>query len=585
MRPASVGQRRPRMAAAVLPFAVLAVLVLAFPQAAPAQDRRGGEVTMLWAGDVDSIDPGVAYGSWSLIVHGATQRPLLAFRPESSTQAVPDLAAAPPEISPDGLSVTVRIKPGIRFSPPVDRAVTSRDVKYAIERGFFSSVNSPYAALYFADIVGARPGVAPGTEIPGIETPDDQTLVFRLARPRAGTLVAAMVMTLTAPVPPEYARPLDARRTSTYGRRHVATGPYMIRNDAAGSLTGYRPGRRIQLVRNPSWAPETDFRPAYLDGADIRIGREDTVAATREIVRGRRLLSGDYFPPVSELRRELRRHPTQFVFPSAGAVAYVSMNTRLAPFDDVDVRRAVVAGFDRVGALRLIGGSRAGTIATHYLPPGTTGFAEAGGRSGPGLDFYARPSGSRRLAARYLRRAGFERGRYTGRREIQMVGSTDTGGRLASRYAARQLRRLGFRVRLRLLRPDRAYEACADAGRRVHVCPFGGWQRDFPDAQSVIDPLFSGANITRTGNNNWSQLDVPQINASIDEAKGLTDPTARARAWGELDRRITALAPSVALFWPRAALTRSADVAGVVSAVGYWDLTFTALRESEDGQG
>jgi ABC-type oligopeptide transport system substrate-binding subunit len=73
----------------------------------------------------------------------------------------------------------------------------------------------------------------------------------------------------------------------------------------------------------------------------------------------------------------------------------------------------------------------------------------------------------------------------------------------------------------------------------VHVCPFGGWQRDFPDAQSVIDPLFSGANITRTGNNNWSQLDVPQINASIEEAKGLTDPTARARAWGELDRRIT----------------------------------------------
>jgi hypothetical protein len=327
--------------------------------------------------------------------HGATQRPLLSFRPESSARAVPDLAAAPPEIAPDGLSVTVRIKQGIRFSPPVNRAVTSRDVKYAIERGFFSSVNTPYAPLYFADIVGARPGVAPGTEIPGIETPDDQTIVFRLARPRAGTLVAAMVMVMTAPVPPEYARPLDNRRTSAYGRRHVATGPYMIRNDAAGSLTGYRPNRRIELVRNPNWAPETDFRPAHLDGADIRIGRQDTAAATREILRGRRLLSGDYFPPVSELRPELRRNPTQFVFPSSGGVAYVSMNTRLAPFDDVNVRRAVVAGFDRVGALRLIGGSRAGTLATHYLPPGTTGFAEAGGRAGPGLDFYARPSGSR----------------------------------------------------------------------------------------------------------------------------------------------------------------------------------------------
>jgi len=65
-------------------------------------------------------------------------------------------------------------------------------------------------------------------------------------------------------------------------------------------------------------------------------------------------------------------------------------------------------------------------------------------------------------------------------------------------------------------------------------------------------------------------------------AKGLTDPAACAQAWGELDRRITALAPSVALFWPRFALARSADVEGVVSSFGYWDLTFTRL-EGGDG--
>ncbi len=235
--------------------------------------------------------------------------------------------------------------------------------------------------------------------------------------------------------------------------------------------------------------------------------------------------------------------------------------------------------------MRLTGGSLGGTIATHYLPPGTTGLAQAGGRAGPRLDFYARPSGSRRLAARYLRRAGYETGRYTGRREIRMIGLSDTGGRLLSRHAADQLRRLGFRVRLQLLSPDRAFEACADTRRRIHVCPIGGWQRDFPDAQSVIDPVFSGANITRTGNNNWAELNVPEINAAIEAAKGLTDPAARAQAWGELDRRITALAPSVALFWPRFALARSADVAGVVSSAGYWDLTFTALREPAGGSG
>ncbi len=164
-----------------------------------------------------------------------------------------------------------------------------------------------------------------------------------------------------------------------------------------------------------------------------------------------------------------------------------------------------------------------------------------------------------------------------------MIGATDDVGRLLSRFAADQLRELGFRVRLRLLPPDRAFAACADTRQRIHVCPFGGWQRDFPDAQSVIDPVFGGANITRTGNNNWSELRVPEIDAAIETAKGLTDPAARARAWGDLDRRITALAPSVALFWPRFALARSPDVAGVVSSAGYWDLSFTALRASGEG--
>ena len=45
---------------------------------------------------------------------------------------------------------------GVRFSPPVNREVTSQDVKYAIERGFFSTVANGYAQAYLCDIVGAR---------------------------------------------------------------------------------------------------------------------------------------------------------------------------------------------------------------------------------------------------------------------------------------------------------------------------------------------------------------------------------------------------------------------------------------------
>ena len=49
---------------------------------------------------------------------------------------IPTSPSAPPEISPDLKTVTVRLRPGIRYSPPVNREVRAEDVEYAIERAF-----------------------------------------------------------------------------------------------------------------------------------------------------------------------------------------------------------------------------------------------------------------------------------------------------------------------------------------------------------------------------------------------------------------------------------------------------------------
>jgi peptide/nickel transport system substrate-binding protein len=404
-------------------------------------------------------------------------------------------------------------------------------------------------------------------------------VVFRLSRPAAGTLVSALVMTLTAPVPREYAARFDAASRSAYGRNQVSTGPYMIRNDAQGRLTGYRPGRRIELIRNPNWVAATDFRPARLDAIDIRQGNENTVRASRRILSGSRLLNGDFPAPLGRLRRELRRAREQFGFVSAGTVGFMPLNTTRSPFDDADVRRAVVAGFDRAAALRISGGRIAGEVASHFIPPGVPGFDEAGGTAGPGLDFLADQDGDRSVAARYLRRAGFERGRFTGRQRVVVVTSNDPFGRALGRLARRQLQRLGFRVRLRVLGVNRAVAVCGNPRARVHVCANTGWIRDFPDAQSVLEPLFHGRSILPRGNTNQSRLNVPAINEAMDAARPLTDPAARAGAWGAIDRQITAEAPAVPLTWPRSANVRSRDVIAATSeALATWDLSFTALR-------
>jgi peptide/nickel transport system substrate-binding protein len=148
--------------------------------------------------------------------------------------------------------------------------ITSKDVKYGIERGFFSTVANGYAGAYFGDLKGAKVGAKPGTKIPGIETPDDNTIVFNLTpktggKCTGGILAAALVMPLSAPVPESYAAKYDKNNPSLYGQYQIASGPYMIEQDASGKAIGYEAGKRIHLVRNPNWDKSTDFRPAYLD--------------------------------------------------------------------------------------------------------------------------------------------------------------------------------------------------------------------------------------------------------------------------------------------------------------------------------
>src|SRR3954449_2280151 len=193
-----------------------------------------------------------------------TQRPLFSYKPDNAQAPVPDLASGPAKITNGGKTVTVTIRKGVKFSPPVGREVTSKDVKYAIERGYNPNVAGEYLA-YFADVKGAadatknaKAGTTPN--IAGIETPDKYTIRFQLTRPRAAIVAGALSLPASAPVPREYAQKYDAKKPSQYGTHQVATGPYMIANGGKPEATGYKPQREIKLVRNPNWVRSTDYK-------------------------------------------------------------------------------------------------------------------------------------------------------------------------------------------------------------------------------------------------------------------------------------------------------------------------------------
>src|SRR6478752_3054298 len=545
------------------------------------QAKTGGKLTVLWAGDVDFIDCGRTYGQMGVFICYSTQKPLYSYKPEDSTKMVPDLAEGPPEVSADGKTVTVKIKQGVKYSPPYSKEVKAADVKYAIERGFTASAANGFTTSYYGDLEGAKVGVDAGTEISGITTPDDYTVVMKFKRAVGGVMAAgALGYPATAPVPKDYALKFDKEPTSTYGENQLSTGPYMIENDASGKSIGYDPGKRIHLIRNPNWDKSLDYKPAYLDEIDNLQGNDDPGIASRKILDGQSMINGDFAPLPENLKEALDTKKDQLKLAPGIGGRWIALNTTMKPFDDLNVRKAVLAGFDR-NALRLTrGGPTIGDIATHFLPPGTAGFEESGGMKGTGADFLSVDGApNMEKAAEYFKAAGFASGKYEGTEKLLMVGSNVGVAAKTAEVAKENFEKLGFKVQMRLVQPQTMYTRyCNTPSAKVAICPNVGWLRDFADGQTMLSPTFAGKNILDQGNSNWSQLNDKAINAEIDKAE-VAPADQRAALWGQIDKDITAQAPAIPWLWDKTPLIESANVNGVVAENNsQWDLSWTSLK-------
>ena len=545
--------------------------------------KKGGKLTVLSGGDVDYMDPQKTYYSYAIGIMNAIHRGLYAYPPGPELKPTPDLADGMPEISEDGKTVTVKIKKGVMFSKPVSREVTSKDVRYGIERAFTAAVGNGYARIYLGDIVGVPKEPGAYKEFEGITTPDDQTIVFKLKRGTGAALAGSLAMPISVPVPKEFAEKYDAKTPSTYGEGYaVYTGPYMVESDDQGKAIGYEPGKRIHLVRNPEYKPVDDFRPAYLDEIDIQAGNEDAAVANRRILTGENLAGGEIEPPSSQLKTLLENNKTELSAVPGGGWRDISMDTSRPPFNDINVRKAVIAGFNRNAARQQRGGEALGPIAQHYIPPGMAGFDESNGEEGwtAEQDWMAKPEGDRALSAEYFKKAGMASGKYEGSEKVLIVGDNAEPDKSIAQITEQQLNEMGFETTLRLVTRDTMFtKFCNVPASEVNVCPSTGWLQDFSDPQTMLDPTFNGENIIPSQNSNWPELDVPELNKAIDDAKLVTDPAERAQAWADVNKMVTEQAPAIPYMWDYQAIAASPNVRGVQN--GYsttWDWNFTSIR-------
>jgi peptide/nickel transport system substrate-binding protein len=544
--------------------------------------KRGGTLNVVQSEDFEHLDAGQSYFQLDYQITNATQRSLYSYKPNTFSEATPDLAEGQAQLSDGNKLVTIKIRKGVRFSPPVNREVTAADVVYAFERVANPNVANPYYLGYLSAIEGMKS--AKGGPIPGVKATDKYTVQIKLTEPQAPILVGSMVLPWSAPVPKEYAKKFDAKKPSEYVNYQVASGPYMLKNNAEGKVLGigYQPGKSATLVRNPNWKADTDFRPAYLDQINISIGGDANVIG-RQVLEGSDLVQSDA-PAAPIVKLALQQHRSQLVISGGGAAGdrYVAVNNSSGPFKNVNLRKALWAATDREALDRLRGGKTVADVMTHYLWNGIAGFEDSGGFPGPQVDYNLDPQGDMKVAEKYMKLAGYPSGKYTGSETLQVVGDSSAPANNVAEAVNQTLKNLGFKTKLNLVEHTVMYSKyCGVVSEKIDVCPNVGWIPDFGDPQAVLDVPFNGKLIVQNGtNSNWGLVNHPKINAAMEAASKVVGVKARGEAWAKIDRELVAEAVAIPYQWAKEPYIESKNVAGVNQYwnAGTWDYAFSSLK-------
>ena len=490
--------------------------------------HRGGTLRVVSQGgdNFDSIDPGTAFrpATWQML--SMVYDGLVTYRRSggpSGQQVVPDLATALPVVQDGGRTYVFQLRNGARYSD--DTPVKASDVRASLERQFRAGTGLSYLlAVRGSDRCSKRRcdlsrGVVAddetGTVTFHLDDPDPDFL-FKLALPGGAVLPKA--------IPP-----------IGIGRKPVpGTGPYRIAR--------YVPDRTLVLTRNPSFrewsaAAQPDGYPdriVYLLGADPS-------AETTAVEKGRANITLDS-PPSDRLREIATRFPSQahpFVEPT---VFYLALNTRIPPFDDVRVRRAVNLATDRAALVRSWGGSQLARPTCQVLPPGIAGYrpycpytadaTAAGNWKAPDL---AR-------ARALLEAAGGAHG------TVSVHVNRNDPQRLAiARYFVGLLDRLGYTTRLHTY-PDvqTFYEHVGRPGTRANA-GVQGWESNFPRASDFFPALLTCASYQPEAHVNLNAAGFcdRRVDKQIERAEALaaSDPAVSAALWSKVDREVVDAAP------------------------------------------
>lgn len=435
--------------------------------------------------------------------------------------------AASYDVSDDGIVWTFTMRDGLKWSDGTD--LDAKDFEYTFKRLCDVNLAAPYGETVVGMIAGYQEAIgnpdADGnpTTTPDIDklqvsaSEDGKTLTITLDYPCAyfDKIVAFGTMSPVQQATVEANGDAWATKPETY----ICNGPYMIKE--------WVPGERIVCQKNPYYNGGWDSARIVTDTLTFLL-LEDSAASYAAYNSGSALLIKDV--PTEEIPSLKKAEDGgEFYVDTILGTYYLNLNNTKAPFNDINVRKALNLAFDRDYVANVL---MQGTYSPAYNFVGP-GVADASGMffdnalaDNGGETYISKDYEANKLAAQEaLAAAGYPNGEGF----PTITYSTNDAG--YHKVVAEYLQDCYKEVLGIELKVDIVEWASFTPLRRAgdYEMARNGWVMDYNDASNMIELLYS------TNGNNDGKYNNPAFDAAIDQSR-VADTEAHFKALHDAEK-------------------------------------------------
>lgn len=293
----------------------------------------GGILRRALVSDPRNLNPIFADDMASIGILAHIFSPLLTY--DDKGNIIPEIAAEMPVIAPDGLSISFKLKEGMKWHDGVE--VVAEDVKYSYDLILDKEVNSPRSGNFEA--------------ISSIEAPDKYTIIFKLSQPDS-----QLMSNFTSPyvIPKHIIEKIDKTKLkeSDFARNPIGNGPF--------KFTEWKTSERVVLDANKDYYKGT---PA-LDQIIYQIVPSSATSLVKLETQEVDMAA----VPESDVARLQEKPFLNIISYASSGFDCIQYNTKSPYFSDKKVRQAISYAINTEAIIKGIYKGNAVRAYTSYAP-------------------------------------------------------------------------------------------------------------------------------------------------------------------------------------------------------------------------